>query len=72
MGSSTASNRQKRISQRFDINCVTVYDTNSPDVSGRNVDKFVCLFQAVEEAIILLIFEDAATLQLGYTGLFNL
>ena len=29
-----------------------------------------CLFQAVEEPIILLIFENAAMLQLGYLGLY--
>ena len=28
--------------------------------------KFFCLFQAVEEPIILLAFEDTATLQIGY------
>ena len=36
---------------------------------GRNVEKFFCLLEAIEEPINLLMFEDAATLQLGYLGL---
>ena len=36
----------------------------------KSTKKLVDLFQAVEEPIILMIFEDAARLQLGCLGLF--
>ena len=44
-----------------------MHASNSLDVFRSNIERFSCLFQAVEEPIILLIFEDIAMLPLdGY------
>ena len=49
------------------------FHTNSPD-EGPQVEmsrSFLCLFSAVEKPIVLLLYQDAATLHPGYIGLFR-
>ena len=60
---------KKKTYRRLDLRAFVRRASIIPTKPALKSEKFFCLFQAVEEPIILLIFEDAATLQLGYLGL---
>ena len=72
--------RVRKTSRRVDLGAfvrrvsvrVTLTLLTKAAPSGRNVEKFSLSILGSEKPIVLLLYQDAATLQRGYIGSFNI